>query len=145
MEITSVIIKPKVTEKTQNMKTFSDPQMSFVVNAKANKFQIANAFAALFGVVPKSVNVLKRKPTSTRFMNKTRHNYTKEEKIAYIKVSSSDFEELQKKSEDMLVSQSDSSSNSNEIMIDEVVSSESEKSQDVENNEKENSIKEEKK
>lgn len=97
MEISSVIIKPRLTEKTQIMRGFKDPKMAFVVNSKANKHQIANAFTSMFGTKPKSVNVLKRKSSKARFMNKSRKNYHKGFKVAFIAVSSEDFLQLQNK------------------------------------------------
>ncbi|WP_216083135.1 50S ribosomal protein L23 [Candidatus Mycoplasma haematohominis] len=97
MEISSVIIKPKLTEKTQLMRGFKNPKMAFVVNSKANKYQIANAFFSMFETKPKSVNVLKRKPAKARYMNKNRKNYHKGFKIAFITVNADDFAQLQDK------------------------------------------------
>lgn len=99
MEITSIIIKPKITEKTQAAKTFFNPKMAFYVNSKSNKNQISEAFRVLFGVKPSCVNVINVKPSPTRVTSRSRKNYTKSFKIAYITVSSSDYLEFQSRIE----------------------------------------------
>lgn len=94
MEITSIILKPHLTEKSQKMKESADPVMVFIVNRKANKYQIEVAFQALFGVKPESVNILNRKKSPARITSKSRHNYHKAYKIAMIKVKGQDFSEI---------------------------------------------------
>lgn len=95
MELTSIILKPRLTEKTQNMRGLQNPKMSFVVHRKANKNQIAVAFKALFGIKPESINTINRGPSPARFMNKTKHNFHKAFKIAFVTVKTEDFQNLQ--------------------------------------------------
>ncbi|AEW45936.1 50S ribosomal protein L23 [Mycoplasma haemocanis str. Illinois] len=100
MEITSVILKPKITEKVQAMKTLPNPKLSFYVNLKASKHQVAIAFESMFGVKPKYVNIINEKPSKARYSNRSRYNYTKASKVAYITVSGEDFSNLNKQAEE---------------------------------------------
>lgn len=95
MELTSIILKPRLTEKTQNMKNFKNPRLSFVVHREANKNQIGVAFKALFGVKPEAINTVNHKPSPARFMNKSRNNFHKAFKVAYVTVKTEDFQNLQ--------------------------------------------------
>lgn len=95
MELTSIILKPRLTEKTQNMRNFKNPKMSFLVHKNANKNQIGVAFKALFGIKPESINTVNRKPSPARFMNKSRHNFHKAFKVAFVTVKTEDFKNLQ--------------------------------------------------
>ena len=45
MDITRVLIKPLLTEKTYAMNSNEVKQYAFLVNPKASKHEIANAFA----------------------------------------------------------------------------------------------------
>jgi len=83
MDITRVIIKPLLTEKTYAMNSNEVKQYAFLVNPKANKHEIANAFAALYEFKPLKVNTQIRKPAKTRTMS-YHPGFTKLEKIAYI-------------------------------------------------------------
>ncbi|AEG73763.1 ribosomal protein L23 [Mycoplasma haemofelis str. Langford 1] len=100
MEITSVILKPKITEKVQTMRALPNPKLSFYVNLNASKHQIAAAFESMFGVKPKSVNIINGKPSKARYSNRSRYNYTKAFKVAYITVSGADFSNLNKQVEE---------------------------------------------
>ncbi|OAL10366.1 50S ribosomal protein L23 [Candidatus Mycoplasma haematobovis] len=99
MEITSIIIKPKITEKTQNLKSLANPKLTFFVNRRATKHQVALAFKTMFGVEPKAVNIINNKPAKARYMLKSKHNFTKANKTAYITVSGEDFSGFQEKLE----------------------------------------------
>jgi large subunit ribosomal protein L23 len=83
MDITRIIIKPLLTEKTYAMNSNEVKQYAFLVNPKANKYEIANAFAALYEFRPLKVNTQLRKPAKTRTMS-YHPGFTKLEKIAYI-------------------------------------------------------------
>lgn len=83
MDITRVLIKPLLTEKTYAMNSNEVKQYAFLVNPKASKHEIANAFAALYEFKPLKVNTQIRKPAKTRIMS-YHPGLTKLEKIAYI-------------------------------------------------------------
>ena len=83
MDITRVLIKPLLTEKTYAMNSNKVKQYAFLVNPKANKHEIANAFAALYEFKPLKVNTQIRKPSKTRTMSYF-PGFTKLQKIAYI-------------------------------------------------------------
>ena len=83
MDITRVLIKPLLTEKTYAMNSNEVKQYAFLVNPKASKYEIANAFAALYEFKPLKVNTQIRKPAKTRTMS-YHPGFTKLQKIAYI-------------------------------------------------------------
>ena len=83
MDITRVLIKPLLTEKTYAMNSNEVKQYAFLVNPKASKHEIANAFAALYEFKPLKVNTQIRKPAKTRTMS-YHPGFTKLQKIAYI-------------------------------------------------------------
>ena len=83
MDITRVLIKPLLTEKTYAMNSNKVKQYAFLVNPKANKHEIANAFAALYEFKPLKVNTQLRKPSKTRTMSYF-PGFVKLQKIAYI-------------------------------------------------------------
>lgn len=83
MDITRVLIKPLLTEKTYAMNSNKVKQYAFLVNPKANKHEIANAFAALYEFRPLKVNTQLRKPSKTRTMSYF-PGFVKLQKIAYI-------------------------------------------------------------
>ena len=70
MDSYSIIIKPHVTEKTMNLIDMNN-EITFVVNRKANKKQIKNAFEDLYEEEVARVNT---------------HITTKGIKVAYIKL-----------------------------------------------------------
>lgn len=83
MDITSVIIKPYITEKTEQLRHGEKQVVTFLVNPKSNKFTIAQAFNAIYNINPEHINIVIRKPAS--FKNGTRvPGFTKLKKIAYI-------------------------------------------------------------
>lgn len=83
MDITRVLIKPLLTEKTYAMNSNKVKQYAFLVNPKANKHEIVNAFAALYEFKPLKVNTQLRKPSKTRTMSYF-PGFVKLQKIAYI-------------------------------------------------------------
>ena len=83
MDITRVLIKPLLTEKTYAMNSNKVKQYAFLVNPKANKHEIANAFAALYEFKPLKVNTQLRKPSKTRTMSYF-PGFVKFQKIDYI-------------------------------------------------------------
>ncbi len=83
MQLTNVIIKPYLTEKTYSKRSQVKKQYTFIVDMKANKADIALAFASIFQIEPEEVKTMVRKAVKTR--TGTLHpGYTKAFKIAYI-------------------------------------------------------------
>ncbi|MDR2601244.1 MAG: 50S ribosomal protein L23 [Spirochaetaceae bacterium] len=64
----SILIEPVLSEKTNILR--ESGKYTFKVDARANKFQIKEAVAALFSVHPVSCNVLNVAPKPKRLRNK---------------------------------------------------------------------------
>lgn len=62
MEITQVLLKPLLTEKTTYLKDVAQ-QVAFFVNPKANKLEIKQAVEKAFDVKVEAVNVVRRAPS----------------------------------------------------------------------------------
>jgi len=81
MELTEIILGPKITEKT--MALVSNGKYTILVNKKANKNQIKEAFKKVYKVDPIKINVVKikerQKITRTKIgpMVKKRKSYKK--------------------------------------------------------------------
>lgn len=83
MQLTNVIIRPYLTEKSYTKRAEDKKKYAFIVNIKATKYDIAMAFEAIFDIVPESVTTMVRKSVATR--TGTAHpGYTKAFKIAYV-------------------------------------------------------------
>ncbi len=84
MELSRTILKPYITEKTEGLKLSGEKQVvSFVVDPKANKNHIKQAFIAMFNIKPEKINIVNHKPAKTR--TATLHpGITKAKKIAYV-------------------------------------------------------------
>ena len=83
MQLTNVIVKPYLTEKSYSKRTDDKKKYAFIVNIKANKQEIAMAFASIFEIEPESVTTMVRKPVATR--TGTAHpGFTKAFKIDYV-------------------------------------------------------------
>ena len=83
MNITQILIKPILTEKSYSLNRGEVKQYVFLVNPKANKHEIFNAFVALYNFSPLKINTHIRK--SVRVGMGTFHpGYSKLEKIAYV-------------------------------------------------------------
>ena len=61
MEITSVLLKPLLTEKTTMLKDEAQ-QVAFMVHTLANKLEIKQAVEKAFDVKVEAVNVIRRAP-----------------------------------------------------------------------------------
>lgn len=83
MELSSVIIKPYRTEKTYLMATRELKTYAFIVHKKSSKTLIAKAFWEIYGIHPRAVNVLIKKPTRVKTGTKN-PGWSKLAKIAYI-------------------------------------------------------------
>lgn len=83
MDISRVIVKPYHTEKTYSLQQEDVKKYAFVVDKKANKHEIRDAFIAMFGIEPESINTMLRKPSRTK--KATYYpGWKKAKKIAYI-------------------------------------------------------------
>ena len=83
MELTNVIIRPYLTEKSYTKRAEDKKKYAFIVNRQANKQEIAMAFEAIFDIKPEAVTTMVRKSVATR--TGTLHpGYTKAFKIAYV-------------------------------------------------------------
>ncbi len=83
MDISRVIIRPYLTEKTRIFNE-SDPQkIALIVDPKANKHLVAHAFEMIYGIAPSNINIQTRKPVRTR-TGTLKPGFTKLTKIAYI-------------------------------------------------------------
>lgn len=84
MDISRVIIRPLVTEKTNSLQQQAQQKVfAFVVDPKANKHLIASAFSMIFGFYPTKINTTTRKPAKIR-TGTIKPGYSKLTKIAYI-------------------------------------------------------------
>ena len=83
MQLSNVIIRPYLTEKSYTKRAEDKKKYAFVVNKDANKRDIALAFESIFDIVPEAVTTMVRKSVATR--TGTLHpGYTKAFKIAYV-------------------------------------------------------------
>lgn len=63
MELTSVLLKPLLTEKTTMLKDEAQ-QVAFLVHTSANKLEIRRAVEKAFDVKVQAVNVVRRAPAN---------------------------------------------------------------------------------
>ena len=83
MQLTNVIIRPYLTEKSYTKRAEDKKKYAFIVNVKATKLDIKAAFESIFDIAPESVSTMVRKPVATR--TGTLHpGFTKAFKIAYV-------------------------------------------------------------
>ena len=83
MDISRVLIKPLLTEKSNFLQNLEPKQYAFVVDVKANKHEIRDAFIALYDIVPTKVATQLRKPARVR-TGTLKPGFSKLTKIAYI-------------------------------------------------------------
>lgn len=83
MDLTNVLIKPLLTEKTYFESMREKKKYYFQIAAKANKTLVSQAFKLIYGVSPLKVNVIVRKPTKIK-TGSARSGYAKYKKIAVI-------------------------------------------------------------
>ncbi len=91
-DATSVIIKPRITEKAALL---SDKNVyTFEVRKGANKFEVRDAIKALYNVTPERVHIVNKSPR--HFMSRTRGRDTMEHGLrkAYVYLKKGDRIEL---------------------------------------------------
>ena len=81
-----VLLRPVVTEKAADLS--EKGVYAFLVHDRANKFSVANAIEAVYGVRPRQVRIARRpsrrKQIRTRTQQRPRYGYTASRKTAYI-------------------------------------------------------------
>ena len=83
MQLTNIILKPYLTEKTYIKRSDTNKKYAFLVAPKTNKKIIALAFESIFKIKPLKIMTMIRKSTATKLG--TKHpGKTKIIKIAYI-------------------------------------------------------------
>lgn len=88
LDLSSVIIKPRVTEKavSQNDKNV----YTFIVRKDATKFAVADAVKAIFKVTPVKVNIVNKTPRQFMSRSKGRTVSEKGMKKAYVYLKKGD-------------------------------------------------------
>ncbi|AFN65130.1 50S ribosomal protein L23 [Mycoplasma wenyonii str. Massachusetts] len=95
MELIDVIREPYLNKKRGSPST-NKFVLTFLVDRKANKVMIKKAFQSFFGVKALAVNTLVKKPKPARMTQKSRKNFTKAKKIAYVSLLREDFLNLKR-------------------------------------------------
>jgi large subunit ribosomal protein L23 len=81
-DLSSVIVKPRVTEKAVKM---NDKNVyTFIVRRDATKYMVADAVKALFKVTPVKVNIVNKTPRQFMSRSKGRTQLEKGMKKAYV-------------------------------------------------------------
>lgn len=83
MDLSNVLIKPLLTEKTYMQSMADKKKYYFQVHAKATKTLVRQAFQAIYGIAPLKINMLVRKSVRTK-TGTARPGYTKAKKIAVV-------------------------------------------------------------
>nr|WP_318031929.1 50S ribosomal protein L23 [Ureaplasma miroungigenitalium] len=83
MDITTIILQPYRTEKSEMLKLSEKETLTFLVDKRANKYQIREAFEAIFRQKPESIHTINRDSVKTRTASRN-PGFTKAKKIAYI-------------------------------------------------------------
>lgn len=84
MEIDQVIIGPLITEKTTNL--IKNNVYAFMVNKKANKFQIKMTLESLYKVKVEEIRIVNRKGKKIRRGKLMREKKLPDMKLAYVKL-----------------------------------------------------------
>lgn len=83
MQLTNIILKPYLTEKTYTKRSDVNKKYAFLVATKTNKKAIALAFESIFNIKPLKIMTMIRKPATIKLGTKY-PGKTKIIKIAYI-------------------------------------------------------------
>jgi len=87
-DLSSVIVKPRVTEKAVKM---NDKNVyTFIVRRDATKYMVADAVKALFKVTPVKVNIVNKTPRQFMSRSKGRTQLEKGMKKAYVYLKKGD-------------------------------------------------------
>ncbi|MDR1850946.1 MAG: 50S ribosomal protein L23 [Mycoplasmataceae bacterium] len=83
MHFTDIIVAPYQTEKTYAQQNSATPKYAFIVNPKANKYEIAIAFESIYGHKPVAIATQLKKPVKVR-VGTNKPGFSKLTKIAYV-------------------------------------------------------------
>ena len=86
--LSSVIVKPRITEKAVSMS--EQNVYTFVVKREATKYTVADAVKALYNVTPVKVNIVNKTPRRTMSRSKGRMITEKGLKKAYVYLKAGD-------------------------------------------------------
>lgn len=86
--LSSVIIAPRLTEKTINQGERN--VYTFEVKRDANKFQVRDAIKALYNVTPVKVNIVNKKPAKRMVGSRNRTKHVAGVKKAYVYLKKGD-------------------------------------------------------
>ena len=87
-DLTSVIVRPRVTEKSVKMS--EQNVYTFVVSRAASKFQVRDAVKALYNVTPVKVNIVNKKPAKRMVGSRNRVKHVAGMKKAYVYLKKGD-------------------------------------------------------
>lgn len=86
--IASVIVRPKITEKSVGMS--EQNVYTFEVLRSATKFQVRDAITALYNVTPVKVNIVNKKPAMRMVGSRNRTKHVAGMKKAYVYLKKGD-------------------------------------------------------
>lgn len=87
-DLASVIVRPRVTEKSVGMS--EQNVYTFVVKRSANKFQVRDAVKALYNVTPVKINIVNKKPAKRMVGSRNRVKHVVGMKKAYVYLKKGD-------------------------------------------------------
>lgn len=87
-DLASVIVRPRVTEKSVGMS--EQNVYTFVVKRSANKFQVRDAVKALYNVTPVKINIVNKKPAKRMVGSRNRVKHVAGIKKAYVYLKKGD-------------------------------------------------------
>jgi large subunit ribosomal protein L23 len=87
-DLSSVIVKPRVTEKSVGMS--EQNVYTFEVRRDASKFQVRDAIKSLYNVTPVKVNIVNKKPAERMVGSRGKTKHVKGIKKAYVYLKDGD-------------------------------------------------------
>lgn len=87
-DLSSVIVKPRVTEKSVGMS--EQNVYTFEVQRDASKFQVRDAIKSLYNVTPVKVNIVNKKPAERMVGSRGKTKHVKGIKKAYVYLKDGD-------------------------------------------------------
>jgi large subunit ribosomal protein L23 len=90
MQINEIVIRPLLTEKTTNLA--KNNFYGFLVNKKANKFQIKTVLEKLYSVKVAEIKIVNRKGKKVRRGRFLKEKKLPDSKVAYVKLIKGSFD-----------------------------------------------------
>ncbi|MCD5381473.1 MAG: 50S ribosomal protein L23 [Candidatus Pacebacteria bacterium] len=87
-DLSSVIVRPRITEKTVGMS--EQNVYTFVVKRTANKYDVRDAIKALYNVTPVKINIVNKKPAKRLVGSRNRMKQVPGMKKAYVYLKKGD-------------------------------------------------------